>query len=197
VGSGCQWQNFATIGERKTSFFVGAAHPFFLAKNKPLFWFVGLGRIFVDFRKDFVSNSAIDWKNPSVKISDFFSVGEVTKGDLRRIPVSAEIEQNILKLAFELDRVREEWGSGIVVTSWYRPIAVNRAVGGASNSQHIFGRAADIKPVNGDLLRFQGWLDQGWFGALGYGAKKGFVHLDMRNGKGWRLKGQKGPRWNY
>lgn len=144
-----------------------------------------------------MSNSAIDWKNPSVKISDFFSVGEVTKGDLRRIPVSAEIEQNILELAIELDKVREEWGSGIVVTSWYRPIAVNRAVGGASNSQHIFGRAADIKPVNGDLLRFQGWLDQGWFGGLGYGAKKGFVHLDMRNEKGWRSKGQKGPRWNY
>ena len=84
-----------------------------------------------------------------------------------------------------------------MVTSWYRPVAVNRAVGGAANSQHIFGCAADIKPVNGDLLRFQGWLDQNWFGGLGYGAKKGFVHLDMRNGKGWQSKGQKGPRWNY
>lgn len=145
-----------------------------------------------------MNKPVIDWKNPQQKISRYFLTGEVTKNDLRRIPVTeSEIESNILRLAIELDKIREEWGSGIVVTSWYRPIAVNRAVGGASNSQHIFGRAADIKPANGDLLRFQGWLDQGWFGALGYGAKKGFVHLDMRNGKGWRSKGQKGPRWNY
>lgn len=145
-----------------------------------------------------MSNSAIDWKNPSVKISDFFSVGEVTKGDLRRIPVSAEIEQNILKLAIELDKVREEWGSPIRVISWYRPPAVNRTVSKFSNSQHIYGRAADIYPINpASLLNFQAWLDQHWHGALGYGAKKGFVHLDMRNGKGWRSKGQKGPRWNY
>jgi uncharacterized protein YcbK (DUF882 family) len=150
------------------------------------------------FARGFVSNFVIDWKQPPVKISRFFLVGEVTKGDLRRIPDrGSEIERNILQLAIELDKIREEWGSPVIVTSWYRPIAVNRAVGGASGSQHIFGRAADIKPSNGDLLRFQGWLDQNWFGALGYGAKKGFVHLDMRNGKGWRSGGQKGLRWNY
>ncbi|MBD2621681.1 DUF882 domain-containing protein [Microcystis flos-aquae FACHB-1344] len=145
-----------------------------------------------------MNKPVIDWKNPQEKISRYFSTAEVTKNDLRRIPASgSEIERNILSLAIELDKIREEWGSGIVVTSWYRPIAVNRAAGGANNSQHIFGRAADIKPANGDLLRFQGWLDQGWFGALGYGAQKGFVHLDTRNRKGWKSGGQKGPRWNY
>ena len=105
---------------------------------------------------------------------------------------------NILQLALELDKIRDEWGCPILVNSCYRPPAVNRAVGGASNSQHLYGRAVDIRPVNpGSLSKFQGWLDQGWFGALGYGAKKGFVHLDMRNAKGWRSGGQKGPRWNY
>lgn len=105
-----------------------------------------------------MNKPVIDWKNPQQKISRYFLTGEVTKNDLRRIPVTeSEIESNILRLAIELDKIREEWGSGIVVTSWYRPIAVNRAVGGASNSQHIFGRAADIKPANGDLLR----LDMG------------------------------------
>ena len=79
----------------------------------------------------------------------------------------------------------------------FRSPAVNKAVGGSSGSQHLYGRAVDIKPANKDLIRFQSWLDQFWFGALGYGARKGFVHLDTRNGKGWKDSGKKGVRWNY
>ena len=139
-----------------------------------------------------------DWKNPSAKISKYFSVGEVTKNDPQRIPIAgSDIEKNILALARELDKIREDWDSAIIVTSWYRPAAINKAVGGASGSQHIYGRAVDIKAANKDLVRFQSWLDQFWFGALGYGARKGFVHLDTRNGKGWKDSGQKGVRWNY
>lgn len=146
-----------------------------------------------------MNKSVIDWKNPQQKISRYFSTGEVTKNDLRRIPVTgSDIESNILRLAIELDKIREEWGSPVGVISWYRPPAVNRTVSKFSNSQHIYGRAADIYPINpASLFKFQAWLDQNWFGALGYGAKKGFVHLDMRNGKGWKSGGQKGPRWNY
>lgn len=143
--------------------------------------------------------TAINWRDPSVKISKFFTVGEVTKGDPRRIPASGSaIEKNILALARELDKLREDWGKPVLVTSWYRPDAINRAVGGASGSQHTTGRAADIRPVNpGELLRFQSWCDEHWFGALGYGARRGFVHLDIRNGRGWKTGGMKGPRWNY
>jgi uncharacterized protein YcbK (DUF882 family) len=141
--------------------------------------------------------SNINWNNPKAQISQFFTVKEVTKGDNRRIPPK-EIEQAILRLAIELDKIRTDWGSPILVTSWYRPRQINRAVGGASNSTHIFGKAVDIRPVNSSsLFSFQSWLDENWFGALGYGAKRGFVHLDMRNGKGWKTGGSKGVRWNY
>jgi hypothetical protein len=34
------------------------------------------------------------------------------------------------------------------ITSWYRPPVVNRAVNGASHSQHLYGRGVDIRPVN-------------------------------------------------
>jgi hypothetical protein len=68
---------------------------------------------------DTMTQTQINWKNPTQKISKYFSVGEVTKGDARRIPQSGgDIERNILQLAIELDKIREEWGYPIIVTSW-------------------------------------------------------------------------------
>ncbi len=148
---------------------------------------------------------SIDWSNGNLHISKYFKVAEVTLNDSRRKPKpnSAE-EKNILALAQELDKIREDWGSSIIVTSWFRPSTrlgyphdVNTQVGGAWNSQHIYGRAADIKPAQGSIFNFQSWLDAHWYGALGYGAQKGFVHLDTRNGLGWKTGGTKSVRWNY
>jgi|688.fasta_scaffold195435_3 hypothetical protein len=147
---------------------------------------------------EIASRVPINWRNPNMKISRYFSVGEVTKNDANRIPIAgSDIEANILRLARELDKIRNDWGSGIIVTSWYRPPAVNKSVGGSRNSQHLYGRAVDIKPASKDLIQFQSFLDRYWYGALGYGARKGFVHVDTRNGKGWKDEGSKGVRWNY
>lgn len=56
-----------------------------------------------------MTKTQINWKNPAQKISEYFSVGEVTKNDPRRIPIAGgDIENNILQLAIELDKIREE-----------------------------------------------------------------------------------------
>ncbi|MGK7925205.1 MAG: D-Ala-D-Ala carboxypeptidase family metallohydrolase [Spirulina sp.] len=144
-----------------------------------------------------VVSEGINWKDDNAKVSKFFTVGEVTQRDVRRIPRDPKIIKNILDIAKELDKIREEWGGPLVVTSWNRPPKVNREIGGARNSQHLYGGAADIKPLGKDVYDLQSWLDENWYGALGYGAKKGFVHLDIRNGKGWKSGGEKGVRWNY
>lgn len=43
-----------------------------------------------------------------------------------------------------LDPIREAWGGPITVNSGYRCPVLNKAVGGASTSQHQKGKAADI-----------------------------------------------------
>ena len=47
-----------------------------------------------------------------------------------------------------LDPVREKWGKPIKVNSGYRSAALNKKVGGAVNSQHLTGQAADITAGN-------------------------------------------------
>lgn len=140
----------------------------------------------------------IDWTDMTSKVSKYFTVREVTKGQAARIPTSKVIQDNIVRLAKELDKIREEWGKPIIVTSWYRPLTINRAVGGVDNSQHIQGLAVDIAPIDpAELIEFERWLDEHWYGPLGWGAQsgRGFTHLGLT--KGWRAGGKKGPRWRY
>ena len=46
-----------------------------------------------------------------------------------------------------LDPLREAYGKPIRVTSGYRCEALNKAVNGVKNSQHMKGQAADIQPL--------------------------------------------------
>jgi hypothetical protein len=142
-------------------------------------------------------NQEIDWANPTARLSTYFRVGEMTLGDPRRIPRDPIVMERILRFAAELDKVRAAWGSGLGVTSWYRPYLVNLAVGGVPNSQHVLGWAADVYPVNGKISEFQTWIDLRWSGGLGYGARKGFVHLDARDGIPCFGSRKSGIRWNY
>jgi putative chitinase len=109
------------------------------------------------------------------------------------------VQSNILKIMQEVQKIRDDYGKPITITSGYRPEHINRAVNGVSGSRHISGEAVDICPSDpqADINDFQNWLDQHWYGALGYGAAKGFVHIDCRNGLGWKTGGKKGDRWDY
>jgi hypothetical protein len=136
--------------------------------------------------------SGINWNDPNQKISEYFTVGDVTKGQSARIPTTTEDMQRIVGMAQELDLVRQAWGSDIEFTSWNRPPAVNASVGGVSGSQHMNGIAVDISPTNGDLKGMQQWLSQNWTG--GMGTYNSFTHIDMRGGGGFQ-KGTPSATW--
>lgn len=142
--------------------------------------------------EDDLEINQIDWTDFSVRVSKYFTVGEVFQYDERRFTQDKQIKRNILTLAKQLDNVREAWGAPIFVTSWYRDYKTNKRVGGVFNSQHLTGKAVDIT-VASNKIEFEHWLDtEIWYHkALGYGqgSGRGFTHLDLRinpNGKGIR-----------
>lgn len=54
-----------------------------------------------------------------------------------------------------LDPLREKYGKPIKVNSGYRCPKHNLAVGGATQSQHMKGEAADIAPMDGDARELE------------------------------------------
>jgi uncharacterized protein YcbK (DUF882 family) len=131
------------------------------------------------------------WTDPKSPVSKHFTVADVTSGDPRRIPQGTALRRRIRVFARKLDKVWDDFGP-LRINSWYRPAAVNRAVGGAANSRHIEGDAADLTLKKGTArqkLKFEEALDNSWPGGIGRGHKygKGYLHLDT---------GAK-RRWNY
>lgn len=62
-------------------------------------------------------------------------------------PPSAKV--NLIALITNcLDPIRALWGGPVIVNSGFRTPMLNKAVGGAVNSQHMQGEAADITVVH-------------------------------------------------
>lgn len=59
-------------------------------------------------------------------------------------PTDKAVENMTRLIDVVLDPLREAYGEAITVNSGYRSPALNKAVGGAKNSQHMTGEAADI-----------------------------------------------------
>lgn len=91
-----------------------------------------------------------------------------------------------------LQPLRRAWGKPLTVSSGYRCPALNRAVGGVSNSAHLYGYAADIT-TTGDLDTFiefaERWMKaQGvkWDQSINESNKKGshWWHIAIRGAGG-------------
>ena len=83
----------------------------------------------------------------------YFTINELTKSSTaQRLHINnnptQEVKDNLNKLIDNvLDPLRELYGKPIIVNSGYRCTKLNKASGGAKNSQHLVGQASDIRTV--------------------------------------------------
>lgn len=131
----------------------------------------------------------------SYKITPHITYGEFALNqEARRFDHQHQCD-TALQLAQFLEKVRAQFGGKpVVITSGFRPAAINRQVGGASSSEHLYDGigvgAVDFFVEGADIYAVQDWCDQVWPYSLGYGAPKGFLHCGIR-------KGSPRVRWDY
>lgn len=83
-----------------------------------------------------------------------FTIEELTasptakRKGIRNTPGMTETKNLFALVNNILDPLREAYGKPIIVTSGYRCYLLNRAVGGATSSQHTKGQAADIRTLS-------------------------------------------------
>lgn len=87
-----------------------------------------------------------------------------------------------------LQKIRTHFGKSVTITSAYRTPGKNKAVGGKAYSQHLYGKAADIK-VNGvSPKKVAAYAETLLKNKGGIGTYSTFVHIDVRSTKA-RWKG--------
>lgn len=112
--------------------------------------------------------------SPHFKLTEFLNLKKYPEN----IPSMQDVANMTYGCHFLLEPARKEVGP-IIINSGFRNEAVNRRVGGVSNSQHLFGQAADIRPKDpaqfqrlvaflkscqytDQLLTGNGWLHISW-----------------------------------
>lgn len=82
-----------------------------------------------------------------------------------------------------LQKVRTHFGKSVTITSAYRTPTKNKACGGTTYSQHLYGRAADIKIKGVAPKTIAAYVEKLLPKSGGIGIYKTFVHVDVRTSK--------------
>lgn len=88
------------------------------------------------------------------RLSKNFTLAELTNSSMHlpNVPTEADIARLQALVTHVLQPLRDLYGHPICINSGFRSVAVNRAVGGAHNSQHCTGEAADLDAVDNAQL---------------------------------------------
>lgn len=99
-----------------------------------------------------------------MKLTEHFSLTEMTKSQtgerkgIDNVPTADETE-NLKELCENvLEKIRAHFGKPITINSGFRGQKLNKAIGGAKNSSHLHGEAADIEIAGVDNLILTHWI---------------------------------------
>jgi len=102
------------------------------------------------------------------------------------------VYHNVVKVANQLQVLRDELKKPIHINSAYRSEEYNEKVGGVKTSQHIMGKAADISVKGFSPLEvyktIERLIENGDMLQGGLGLYDSFVHYDIRGER---------ARWDY
>ena len=118
-----------------------------------------------------------------MELTKNFSKKEFDSKDGTKMPDNVLV--NVAKLACNLQRLRDAIGKPIIINSGYRSPLHNAKVGGSPNSQHLLGKAADIR-VNGMTPKevkavVERLISEGKMHNGGIGLYPTFLHYDCRD----------------
>lgn len=120
-------------------------------------------------------------KDGNKKLSTNFKVKEFACTD-GSDPIFIDID-----LVNVLQKIRSHFGKSVTITSAYRTPGKNKAVGGQTYSQHLYGRAADIKVKGIAPKKVAAYAETLLNNKGGIGTYATFTHIDTRSVK---------ARWN-
>lgn len=86
------------------------------------------------------------------------------------------------ELVDALEDVRMHFMAPVVINSACRCLEHNESVGGAKNSQHTKGRAADIVVKGATPAEVYEYLNKKYANEYGIGKYNSFTHIDTRSG---------------
>lgn len=118
-----------------------------------------------------------------MQLSRNFSLAELTHSNtaeargIDNTPNAAQLAE-LRMLATRLQTMRDILGKPLNITSGFRAPDVNKAVKGASKSQHLYGRAADIAVSGHDRRAMVEAALKAGFTGIGLG--RTFLHVDTR-----------------
>ena len=121
-------------------------------------------------------------KDGSKKLSANFRVREFACTD-GSDPIF--IDSDLVNL---LQKIRTHFGASVTITSAYRTPGRNKAVGGEIYSQHLYGKAADIKVKGVTPKKVAEYAEKLLPEKGGIGTYSTFTHVDVRSAKS-RWKG--------
>lgn len=87
------------------------------------------------------------------------------------------------ELVTVLQKIRNHFGQAVTITSAYRTPAHNKDVGGTTYSQHLYGKAADIKVKGVTPKKVYDYAESILKDKGGIGIYNTFTHIDVRSEK--------------